>query len=519
MTVSTGDTATLAAARRDSLTLERASARLRLHPRVVLARARAGDILAIDNDGAQLWFPVWQFHRRSTVLGLKLLLAHYPGSPVSLTAWALTPHVELRGSPADELRRGGILRVLAAVKALERELRSPTANEDQGGLLADAHATGRRDSAGTADTVAAVRHRLIDLFAGCGGMTTGFLATGSFDVVQAVESDPDAAHTYATNFGDEHLHIGRIEAVHRFEEADVIVGGPPCQGFSPLNRQREATISRALWREYWRAIRTIRPAAFVMENVPELLRSDEFAAFARVAKRARYRIRAEVLNAADVGVPQRRRRAIVIGVLGLPGEIALPWPRATHADPARLPLDGGEPWVTVRQAFAGLPLEPDGRNWHRARKPRPESVTRYRAVPWDGGNRHQMQAELDRRGLAHLVPRCWREHTTGSHDVFGRLWWDRPAPTIRTEFYKPEKGRYLHPEADRSITIREGALLQSMGSLVFPDEQTMTAVGRQIGNAVPPLLAQRIAEAISDTLRDLHASSPDQTTAGLARAA
>jgi DNA (cytosine-5)-methyltransferase 1 len=120
-----------------------------------------------------------------------------------------------------------------------------------------------------------------------------------------------------------------------------------------------------------------------------------------------------------------------------------------------------------------------------------------------------MQKCLDEQGLGHLVPRCWREHTSGSHDVFGRLWWDRPAPTIRTEFYKPEKGRYLHPEADRSLTIREGALLQTMGSFDFPDEQAMTAVGRQIGNAVPPLLAQRIADALLAGLDARESSSPE----------
>lgn len=365
-----------------------------------------------------------------------------------------------------------------------------------------------------------VRHRLIDLFAGCGGMTAGFLATERFEVVKAVESNPDAAHTYAANFGEDHLHIGLIEDIREFGEAEVIVGGPPCQGFSPLNRQREATLSRDLWREYWRALQKARPAAFVMENVPELLPSREFAEFSKLAKRAGYRLRADILNAADFGVPQRRRRAIVIGVLDLGGDLEVPWPTITHSDPARNPLEFGQrPWVTVRTAFQGLPHEPDGKNWHRARDPRAESVIRYKAVPPDGGNRHQMQAKLDQGSLGHLVPRCWREHPTGSHDVFGRLWWDRPAPTIRTEFYKPEKGRYLHPEAHRAITIREGAVLQSLGSLIFPEEQSMTAVGRQIGNAVPPLLAQRIAEAVVDILparQDRSTCSPREP---LARAA
>lgn len=336
-------------------------------------------------------------------------------------------------------------------------------------------------------------------------MTAGFVATGRFEVVQAVESNADAAATYAANFGKKHLQVGLIQDVKAFASADVIVGGPPCQGFSPLNRQREATASRERWLDYFEAIEAVAPAAFVMENVPELLSSDEYASFVALATEAGYRLRAGVLNAADFGVPQRRRRAIVIGVLELPNGLEVPWPRPTHGDDRR-------PWVTVREALQGVPHEPDGVNWHRPRHPRPESVIRYKAVPKDGGNRHEMQVNLDRERLNHLVPRCWREHTTGCHDVFGRLWWDRPAPTIRTEFYKPEKGRYLHPEADRAITIHEGALLQSMRCFTLPEDQTMTAIGRQIGNAVPPLLAQRIAEALIEFLPDDEYSSTSQET-------
>ena len=125
-------------------------------------------------------------------------------------------------------------------------------------------------------------------------------------------------------------------------------------------------------------------------------------------------------------------------------------------------------------------------------------MRRYKAVPRDGGNRFQMQKNLDRAGLEDLVPRCWREKPTGTTDVFGRLWWDKPAYTIRTEFYKPEKGRYLHPFAHRPITVREAARCMSFDdSFVFPEHQAMTSVARQIGNAVPPLLARRIAETLA----------------------
>jgi DNA (cytosine-5)-methyltransferase 1 len=380
------------------------------------------------------------------------------------------------------------------------------------------------------------RLTLVDLFSGCGGMTRGFEDSGRFRSVFAVEFDRDAAATYAANFGD-HVACGPIEDVAAFPPADVVIGGPPCQGFSPLNRAAVGFERRGLWQQYLRALEAAEPRAFVMENVPELLRSAEYAEFKRRAEALGFQVEGEILNAADFGVPQRRRRAIVIGVRD--GAAAgIPWPEPTHGDPPSSPLPlvahratngrelpanpaslvahratkdnrlspaAGEPkpWVTFREAVEGLALQPDGRHWHRPRNPRPESVRRYKAVPRDGGDRFAMQRNLDRAGLGDLVPRCWREKPRGTTDVFGRLWWDRPALTIRTEFYKPEKGRYLHPSAHRPITVREAARLMSFpDDFVLPEDQSMSSVARQVGNAVPPLLARRIAEALAAALAE-----------------
>lgn len=361
---------------------------------------------------------------------------------------------------------------------------------------------------------------LVDLFAGCGGMTRGFEDSGAFRSVFAVEFDRDAATTYAANFGD-HVACGPIEDVAAFPAADVVIGGPPCQGFSPLNRAAVGFERRGLWREYLRALAAIEPRAFVMENVPELLRSAEFAEFQRRAEGLGFEVESTILNAADFGVPQRRRRAIVIGVRAG----VIPWPAPTHANPMTLVAHRATkgmgldlnpaslvaqratkdnrlaPWATFREAVDGIPLQPDGKRWHRARNPRPDSVRRYKAVPRDGGDRFAMQRNLDRAGLGELVPRCWREKPRGTTDVFGRLWWDRPALTIRTEFYKPEKGRYLHPSAHRPITIREAARLMSFpDDFLLPEDQAMSSIARQVGNAVPPLLARRIAESLAAAL-------------------
>lgn len=332
---------------------------------------------------------------------------------------------------------------------------------------------------------------LIDLFAGAGGMTLGFHRAG-FRSIFAVEIDSAAAKTYAANFGSAYVYAGPIEDVEEFPEADVIIGGPPCQGFSPLGRDRDPH-SRAslnsLWREYVRAVRAVRPAVFVVENVPEFLRSEQFATFLETFDRdpllRDYEIESAVLNAADYGVPQRRRRGFVIGSrVGRPR-----WPEKTHGPESK----DGRPYATVREAIGDLPLEPTGRDLHIGRNPRPASVERYKAVP-EGGNRFDLA-----RNRPDLTPACWKNKTSGTTDVFGRLWWDRPAYTIRTEFFKPEKGRYLHPQAHRPITHREAARLQT-----FPDdfvfEGSKIEIARQIGNAVPPRLAEAVARAVREIL-------------------
>ncbi len=340
-------------------------------------------------------------------------------------------------------------------------------------------------------------YELIDLFAGCGGMTLGFSLTRRFEPIFAVEFDSDAADTYELNFGP---HVAReangrptpIEAVRSFPEADVVIGGPPCQGFSPLNMRGVGLERRDLWREYFRALAEANPVSFVMENVPGLLRSAEFVDFKEaVETELEYRVEGRILNAADYGVPQTRRRAIVIGTrLG-----DVPWPKRTHYPPGEIRV-GGKPWRTFADAVEGLPTEPTGKDWHNPRNPKPISVERYRTIPNEGEGRFDL---AERR--PDITPACWIRKKTGSTDVFGRLWWNRPAFTIRTEFYKPEKGRYLHPSEHRPITVREAARCMTFPDgykFKFPprEQQSMTSVARQIGNAVPPLLARCIAAAL-----------------------
>ena len=163
------------------------------------------------------------------------------------------------------------------------------------------------------DELEAATTTMLDLFAGAGGMTAGFKSAG-FTPIFAVEFEPAAARTYSANFGA-HVVAGRIEEVASFPEADVIIGGPPCQGFSPLGRDRDDHSRRGLnelWKEYLRAVRQTQPKVFVIENVPEFLKSASSRPSSKRSRRTNglsdYVVESGVLNAADYGVPQRRRR-------------------------------------------------------------------------------------------------------------------------------------------------------------------------------------------------------------------
>lgn len=338
------------------------------------------------------------------------------------------------------------------------------------------------------------KRTMIDLFAGAGGLSEGFRLAG-FKSVYAVEIDPDAAATYAANFGN-HISVGDITKLKQMpvEEADVVVGGPPCQGFSPLGKMSPAENHgglNILWRQFVRIVKQIQPKAFVVENVPEFLKSSEFDQFRKAIERLGYNIEPFVLNAAEFGVPQKRRRGFTIGIHG--GKPAVPVPNGIEK--------------TVRDAIGDLPLEPTGIDWHIGRTPRPMSLDRYKCIP-PGGNRFDLM-----RTRPDICPDCWLKKKTGSTDVFGRLRWDEPALTIRTEFFKPEKGRYLHPEADRPITHREAMRLQTFpDSFVFSGSKI--SVARQVGNAVPPLLAKAVAEAVLLSLESANELGVDDGSEG-----
>jgi DNA (cytosine-5)-methyltransferase 1 len=357
-------------------------------------------------------------------------------------------------------------------------------------------------------------YRLIDLFSGAGGLSLGFSAAFGhvFKPVWACDSNPFAAKTYNLNFGN-HCVVGDIvnilnDASIEIPAADVVIGGPPCQGFSLLNRNRESDSRKQLWRPFLDIVDRSGAKVFVMENVPQLLGSLEHGEIIEAAESLGFKLAWGKLCAADYGVPQTRSRAFIIGCRTADPSKVFP-PKRTHFNPngkvnqSNLRIKGmigknALRWSTVRDAISDLPKpkgtsiknEPPPMDLHFGRKPTELRIARYLAIPNEGMNRFDLQ-----KNAPELTPECWIRKKSGGTDLFGRLWWDKPAYTIRTEFFKPEKGRYLHPEQNRPITHREAARFQS-----FPDffkfEGSKIEIAIQIGNAVPPLLAARIADCV-----------------------
>ena len=348
--------------------------------------------------------------------------------------------------------------------------------------------------------------RVLDLFAGAGGLSEGFCrASGRFKAVKAVEFDIQAAASYAANHGDI-VYAGPIErwlAADKVPKVDVILGGPPCQGFSTLGKQHAEDVRNQLWRHYAETIRRSEPKYFVVENVAAFLRSPQLDLFREETKPGSslrdYDFQATVLNAADFGAPQVRKRAVLVGHhrdFAFPG-----FPAPTHVR---------HQWITIKEALSGLAesvreVDLPSRSVHFGGKALPGSfrtdelhlTRRYESLSLErfahiGSGENRFSIPYD------LLPDCWRNHTSGSADVMGRLRWDRPAVTIRTEFYKPEKGRYLHPTEHRAITHHEAARLQG-----FPDDYkwvgSKTSIGRQIGNAVPIPLGEAIGKSLLQT--------------------
>ena len=344
-----------------------------------------------------------------------------------------------------------------------------------------------------------------DLFAGAGGFSLAAQRAG-FDIRLAVECDKAAASTYRRNLCSGHPNLRLVDTSIRdlspqslaaelfgAERCDLILGGPPCQGFS-THRLNDAGVDderNDLVHVYFEFVQAFTPTAFLMENVPGMLWPRHAAVlkrFYREAEASNYKLLEPViLDARDYGLPQRRKRVFILGLrsdLDL-GDFCWP-PKATHGSPSqRLKNNRLADWVSCKDAFLPAPAG-DINDVHMSHG---EALTEaFRKTPPNGGSRSDSGRTLP----------CHAKHD-GHKDVYGRIDPDRPAPTMTTACVNPSKGRFVHPTLHHGITVRQAARIQT-----FPDtfvfEGGLLAAGRQVGNAVPVALGQILLEHLKPLL-------------------
>lgn len=334
----------------------------------------------------------------------------------------------------------------------------------------------------------------LDLFCGCGGLTQGLKKAG-FNVLGAVDIDVLAMDTYKINHPEVKVWKKDIRELRgktaqrrlklRIGSLDLLAGCPPCQGFSTmrtLNGARSVEDPRNdLLFEFQRFVEALRPKAIMMENVPGLAKDKRFRRFCKRMKELGYEGDFRILDAADYRVPQRRRRLIYMAGLGQPIPFAKENPKKKTVEETigRLPQAG----------VSGDPV-------HDIREQRTQKVLELiKKIPKDGGSRTDLPAE----DQLECHKKC-----NGFKDVYGRMAWKNQAPTITSGCFNPSKGRFLHPEEDRAITMREAALLQGFPRWYrFPTVNNKLAIALMVGNALPPPFIAAHARMIKKVLHRL----------------
>lgn len=352
-----------------------------------------------------------------------------------------------------------------------------------------------------------MKPRVIDLFAGVGGLSLGFEKKG-FDIVLANEYDASIAASYIANHKNTKMIVGDITSLDLEDTfgklagtIDVVIGGPPCQGFSQKGQRKTIHDERNfLFKYYVSVVELVNPKYFVMENVPNLLTAE--GGYFRheieeLFNKLGYSLEYGVLNASDYGVPQNRRRAVIIGKL--------------NGDAPKLPVPKRNN-VTIWDAISDLAYLESGEGSEEQEYKYPAESDYEKMLRKDSSklfnHRATKHSPLALERLALIPPNAGREVLPEEHltkSIYSGTWTrmkkDEISVTITTRFDTPSSGKFTHPFLNRAITVREAARIQS-----FPDN--FHFVGnkgsqmKQVGNAVPPLLAAAIAEVIMNDIKE-----------------
>lgn len=354
-----------------------------------------------------------------------------------------------------------------------------------------------------------MKFKAIDLFCGAGGLSTGLKKSG-FRLCLGVDIDEKALKTYKCNLKRTKVlkedikkvtgeKITALTGINRRDNF-LLAGCPPCQGFSSLGKRDANDEKNELVYEYIRIINELEPSFILMENVPGMSTGVGKEIFKNVVKELEenYHVEYATLNAADFGVPQIRKRLVLHGIrndvydnLGLDKEKQKILPKSTHSKEKK---KGYRKWVTVRKAIFDLPILGAGESYddgiiknHKARSLSETNIERLQEIRLHGGNREMISEELQLE--------CHKKENVSYTDTYGIIDPDKPAPTITSGCTIISKGRYCHPTQNRGLSIREAARLQSFDDK-FEFQGNMGEMSLQIGNAVPPKLAQASGKVI-----------------------
>jgi DNA (cytosine-5)-methyltransferase 1 len=334
----------------------------------------------------------------------------------------------------------------------------------------------------------------IDLFSGCGGLTLGLRRAG-FRVLAAAEIDLRAQNTYASNHARVKLYRNDVREICpkrmlkdlslKRGQLGLLAACPPCQGFSRLRTKNQYTsspdIRNSLIGQFIRFVEGLYPKCVMLENVPALREDRRFKKLCRELTSLGYKIAVSVLDASEYSVPQRRKRLILLGSRVHDPELARPSRKSFTVGDVFETL--GEPMVSTDQL-------------HSLTENRSERIRELISrVPKNGGSRRDLPS--------HLQLSC-HKRTNGYKDVYGRMRWDDVAPTITSGCTNPSKGRFIHPFADRAITLREAALLQGFPiNYKFDISHGKEAIALMIGNALPPPFIAAHARGLCKALKSL----------------
>jgi DNA (cytosine-5)-methyltransferase 1 len=312
----------------------------------------------------------------------------------------------------------------------------------------------------------------IDLFSGAGLFSAGMMKVG-FQPVLAVELASDAAASYKRNISGCILNASVSDKI-KVPRVDVIIAGPPCQGFSTLGRRDPTDRRNGLSLDILPWVKAARPQVVVIENVPPFIASTHWAKLKRALEQLGFNVAAWELDAADFGTPQRRRRAFTVA--SRTASIDAPAPRGSAVNSGQVLFDKSRPFRSDD------PM-------HIWPTPTELAASRIRLVPLRGDRRDILAKSPS------ICPPSWFKIGCNATDAWGRMDPDEPANTLRCTFQNPSKGRYLHPRENRVLSLREGARLQGV-----PDSWNFEGkpypIARQIGNGVPVPLAAAVGKRI-----------------------